>query len=286
MDSTLPHLYKPRINQSVIIMDLNENFVVTSKYETGADFAANFAGPIRVQKGHKIALKTIFYGQIFNVTTKNNLLLVSHKAKDKSPVYELFVEPGFYASILSLTETISRTINNWIDDKSVFCAALNRKFDHTKVEYEIDTEIISLDMKDHDHLYLTKDKRPNVLNLIDIWNITPTETVELLGYEVKNGYLTNHFPAFVYASVIENSYINGEPSRLLAVIPIQNGFSDGNEKGYHFYEFSSPTYYNFGISEFSHIKFYILDMDGQPLEFDPTFQTVMNLEVFKPLNII
>ena len=266
-------------------MDLNENFVVTSKNGTGADFIANFAGPIRVQKAHKLALRSIFYGQVFNVTTKDNLLLLVHKTKDSRPVYELSVEPGFYASILSLTEAISTTINKWIDDNVVFCAVTGKQLEHTKIEYELDTEIVILDMEAHDHLYLTKDERPNVLSLLDLYNISPTEKVELQGYEVKNGYFTNNFPAFVYANVIENSYINGEPSRLLAVIPIQSGLNSGNETGYHFYEFSSPVYYNFGIREFSHIAFYILDMDGKLIEFDPAFQTIMNLDVFKPLNI-
>ena len=103
-------LYKPHINTSGSSMDLNENFVVTSKNGTGADFIANFAGPIRVQRAHKLALRSIFYGQVFNVTTKNNLLLLVHKTKGSSPVYELSVEPGFklfYTSILSLTEAIS-----------------------------------------------------------------------------------------------------------------------------------------------------------------------------------
>ena len=228
------------MNQSLPIMDLNENFVVTSKYGTGSEFMATFAGPIRVEKGHKVALKSIMYGQILNVTTKNNLLLLKHKTNEGEPVHELFVKPGFYDSILNLTLTIQSTINKWIDDNSAFCKIYNKKFHHVKVEYEIDTEVITLDMNDHDNLYLTKDARPNVLNLIQVWNLVD---IELQGYEVKNGYFANNFPAFVYASVIENSYINGEPSRLLAVIPIHNGFTDGNERGYHFYEFASPTIY-------------------------------------------
>ena len=270
-------------NQSVVIMDLNENFIVTSKYGNGSKFSANFSGPIRVQDGHKMALKSIYYGHTFNVTTRSNLLLLIHKTKDRAPVYELLLKPGFYGDILSLTEEISRTINSWIDEEPVFCAVTGKKFEHTTVEFDVAKNIVHLNMKDHDHLFLTTDSRPNVLNLLHFWNYGPEEPFEMQGYEVSNGYLTNHFPAILYASVVENSYINGIPTRLLAVVPIA---SDDTFQGYQFHEFLAPTYYNFAIREFTDIEFYILDMDGQLLEFDPNFQTILTLEVFKPLNIM
>ena len=272
-------------------MDLRNNFIVTSKYGTGSTFETNFAAPIRVQTGHKIALKSIFYGPTFNVTANNNLLIITRT--DKKQDYKLYVESGFYRDLLHLTEAISKTINSWIDDHdellidSEFEKAKDSTFKlkslhHTKASYDHETDIITLDMGNGEHLCLKIDPKPNVLDLLEF----DVESTHLRGYKVKNGYLTKYFPAFVYGSVIENSYINGQPSRLLAIVPFQSGFSNGNKKGYHFHEFSSPTYYNFGISEFSQIMFYILDMDGNPLEFDPDFQTILNLEVFKPLNIV
>ena len=254
-------------------MDLRDNFIVTSKYGTGSAFTANFAGPIRVQKGHKISLKSIFYGPAYNVSTKNNLLVITLKKKEGPQIYDLFVEPGFYRSLLTLTFAISKTINNWIDehdelkvefdfepaegaDSYMVDRLATKELHHSKVDYDATTDIITFTMENHDHLCMKMDTRPNVLDLLEF-----EDNSALAGYQVKNGYLTNYSPAFVYGSVIENSYINSQASRLLAVIPLQSGFSNGNKSGHHFYEFSSPTYYNFGISEFSEIMFYILDMN-------------------------
>ena len=266
-------------------MDLNENFVVTSKFGTGSVFPANFAGAIRVQDGHKLALKNIAYGKIFNVTSGNNLLLLEHVTDKAQQLIELEVEPGCYPSALSLTQMIEVTINNWINSTNAFCATLGVGFHPVKVSYDIKTDIIKFDTSGHDHLILTKDERPNVLDLMDFWNVTPKDKFQLKGFTIKNYYFSNNFPAFVYGSVVENSFIDGQPSRLLAVIPIQSGFDNSSETGYHFYQFSSPTYYNFGIREFSQIMFYILDGNGKPVEFDPDYETILNLEVFKPLNI-
>ena len=43
-------------------MDLNDNYIITSDEGTGSNFPANFYSSIRVQEGHKLALKSIFYG--------------------------------------------------------------------------------------------------------------------------------------------------------------------------------------------------------------------------------
>lgn len=260
-------------------MDLHDNYIITSDEGVASDFSASFASAIRVEEGHKLALKNIFYGPIFNVTNKNNLLLVEHKTKKESASVELFVTPNHYANILSLTMAISRTINNWIDTKHVFCVELNATIEHCKVDYDPDTDTIELELAEH--LSLINSSKPNVLNLIDLG-----EEERFAGYEVKNGYFTNYYPAFVYASVVENSYINNFPSRLLAVVPMQSGFVDGDKTGYHYHEFTTPTYFKFAIREFSQIFFQIRDLDGEILEFDPGFKTILSLEVFKPLNIL
>lgn len=63
-------------------MDLHDNYVNTSDAGTASDFSASFSSPIRVEEGHKVALKNMFYGPVFNVTSKNNLILLEYKSKN------------------------------------------------------------------------------------------------------------------------------------------------------------------------------------------------------------
>lgn len=261
-------------------MDLHDNYVITSdEGGSSSDFSASFASAIRVEEGHKMALKNIFYGPVFNVTSKNNSLFVEHKTKKDYKLVELFVKPDYYATILSLTMAISRTINDWIDTNSVWCVDLNSKIEHSTVDYDPETETVELELADH--LVLIDPAKKNVLDLI---NLEVEENYQ--GYTIPNGYFTSYYPAFVYCSVIENSYINNFPSRMLAIVPMQSGFDDGDKSGYHYHEFTTPTYFNFAIREFSQIFFQIRDLDGEILEFDPGFKTIISLEVFKPLRIL
>ena len=264
-------------------MDLNDNYIITSDEGTGSNFPANFYSSIRVQEGHKLALKSIFYGPVFNVTTNRCLLVVSHldAKKNEFKKKELFLEPGFYSNILALTFEIVKTINTWIDNSNVFCVELNAKLKHCEVNFDAETGTIILTMSEH--LFLEQVNTPNVLDLLELGSGIDNRWA---GYEVKNGYFANSYPALIYSSVVENSYVNNHATRLLAIVPMQSGFIDGDQSGHHFYEFMNPTYYNFAIKEFSQIYFQIRDMNGELLEFDKNYRTVLSLEVFKPIQMM
>ena len=145
------------------------------------------------------------------------------------------------------------------------------------VEYS--TTDKSIKLKLDEAIFLQhNDEHRDVLDLLELqhgsWN-------EL---EANYASFSSCYPAFLYASVVENSYINNTPSRLLTMIPMQSGYTDGTT-GYHFHEFKSPTYYNFGIREFSNVLFELHDVNGELIHFEPNFNTFLALEVFKPLNV-
>ena len=257
-------------------MDLRENYVVTSDGGSGGDFPANFSNVVRVEAGHKLALKSIFHGPAFNVRKTDNLLLLEHKTSKNKSRIELHVKPDFYSNTLNLTWAISDTINKWIDDTPIWCSELNAKEEHCTVTYDAETDTVELSLAKH--LLLIRSSHKNVLDLLDL--DVEVEVEGFFGYAVKNVDFLDFFPAFIYASVIESSFINNFPTRLLAVIPMKS-----EQRGYHFHEFNSPTYYSFAIREFSQIYFEIRDVDGHILEFDADFKTIILLEVFKPLEI-
>ena len=256
-------------------MDLQDNYIVTSHEGSASNFVSNFAYPIRVGRGHKIALKSICYGPKWNVTDKNNKLWLD--VEDKEPHVEYAtIKNGWYAGTYDLFIAISKAVNVWTD---VFNEKTGNNLEHSKVGLYTTGSLDDVKLIFSAHCGAVHSaENVGILSLFQFSYGNYTEIVTALTY------FSEHYPAFVYANVVENSYINNKASRLLAIIPMQSGYIDGST-GYHFYVFSSPSYYNFGIREFSHIVFQLIDENGELIDFDPKFKTIIALEVFKPLNI-
>jgi len=67
---------------------------------------------------------------------------------------------------------------------------------------------------------------------------------------------------FLYCSIIENSLINNNQSRLLCIFPIIS------KRGYSFYEINQTIYKTIAVLQFSTITFSIVDPEGDLVEFN------------------
>ena len=76
---------------------------------------------------------------------------------------------------------------------------------------------------------------------------------------------------FIYASIIDHSYINGKKSRLLRVVPLT---------GYG-YESKSVSSTPIEITEFSRILIEIRGLDGEYINFPRGSKTIVNLRITK-----
>ena len=279
-------------------MDLQENYIVSSHGGASNSFVSNFAYPIRVQSGHKIALKSIYYGPRMNVTDKNNRLWL--KVGEDSSQYAI-IKNGWYSSTYELFEAIVKGVNVWVDE---YNEANHTEFKYCTMKFITDANFNDVQLKFDGDNYeaihtIKKDKikkddteeeeeeeeeEEDIKSKINVLHLLQFKAGEFIEITAANLFYSSHYPGFLYANVVEDSYFDNKPSRLLAIIPMQSGYSDVST-GYHFYESASPTYYNFGIRQFSNIIFTLLDKNGDLIDFDPNFETIIVIEVFKPLNI-
>ena len=84
-------------------------------------------------------------------------------------------------------------------------------------------------------------------------------------------------PAILYINIVENSYINGNKSRSLAILPLNS------RQGYSFYEFIKPVYVPIEVHQFSEIFLEIRDLDSNFVQFNPKWNTLVSLHL-KPIN--
>jgi hypothetical protein len=80
-------------------------------------------------------------------------------------------------------------------------------------------------------------------------------------------------PAFVYANIIENSYINGRLSRNLGLVSI------ANTSQWALYEPAHPNYVPINVQEFSKILIELRDMRGEYIKLNPSYKTVISLRI-------
>ena len=79
---------------------------------------------------------------------------------------------------------------------------------------------------------------------------------------------------FVYCNIVVGSYLNGKRSRIIAVVPVSH-----HDKGYDFYEFSTPAYVPIEVNEFSKVEIVLRNIKGELLPLSSKFDSMVNLHV-------
>ena len=176
---------------------------------------------------------------------------------------QIEMDVGYYKSSLDVLRNIKSSIGVHYDDGELRLntAKLNRS--------KIGVESFNLTIQNND------DSPWGMLgiNQINIEAGDELTDIENKTFESKNSL------AFLYVNIVENSYINGNLSRVLSVVPIQKT----SDRIYH--EFSHPNYVPIVVKEFSNILLELRDLNGNYLHFDPDFRTVITLKI-RPINTI
>ena len=265
------------------------NVVIVGGENGNTSRFATQIGPIKLDNDYEMAITSICHGEVFNIHSGNNKVYFYLTATDSSlesvkrsrglaespSVYEIPDEMDRYSlpSLRQITvpegsyESAGKlcwTISNLISDL--------------------------LGMKKRDAMYPTVDKQYNMVN-IELENIylvirgkkdSPWTVMDVHEDQYERFTITNQdfhcssFPVFVYANIIENSYINGKLTRNLGIVPVTNA------PQWSFYESSNPNYVPINIKEFTNILIELRDINGQYIRFNPIYKTVITLTI-KPI---
>ena len=246
-------------------------------------------GPIKLDDDYEMAITSLCHGEVFNIHSGNNKVYFYLTASEtglesvkrsrglaESPsVYEIpddvdryslpslrqiTVPEGSYESTIKLCWTISNLISDQLGVKkrNAMNATVDKQYNIVNVELE--------------NLYLViKGKKDTP------WAIMDVHEDQYERFTITNqDFHCSSFPVFVYANIIENSYINGRLTRNLGIVPVTNA------PQWSFYESSNPNYVPINIKEFTNILIELRDINGQYIKFNPSFKTVMTLTI-KPI---
>jgi len=228
--------------------------------------------PVRLESGMGVAIKSIVYGEIYNITAENNrfhlqlktsLLMVLRNKITESRLDEIYsgvtliIRPGRYNTGEQVMIQLCRELNNYCRGLGLNCTSELRK-KPGRLELVLADQI--------EYIEYTND---SPLKLIDA--IVSPGLVECADKEIGSSVLI----CFAYLDICVNSYINGKRSRVLNIFPLEC------KRGYNYFEFAAPTYIPIEIREFRSIEVTLRDVNGQKIGFCSDYNTVINLHVKK-----
>ena len=294
-------------------MDHPHNFVVVGDNKgTPGKFFTQLQ-PIKLEENVGMAITSIFHGSIHNITSENQKIIYE-VAIVKIPtdsaliitgpvttiVRESFkIDEGNYSSTLSIVKTIAKKFEKSFpyeleegeeedetdtDERGGRNRGRNRNPRRVKPDnpprLEIDESL--LDVNKEGFIKITPRYMSIVADETTPWKmlgfLSSNTVSENITFQVQNVNYSNTIrPAFLYSNIIENSYINGKLSRNLSTIPLSW------KSGWSFYEFKYPVYVSIDVKEFSKILLELRDINAKPIQFDPSFKTILNLHI-KPIN--
>ena len=250
-----------------MVKNIQNIVIVGSDDDNAAKFSTNVQ-PIKLNVEMEMAITSIYHGEIHNITENNNKVFFV-ESTDELPIPDnpvsysswargnVIIKPGRYKNVLAILKAINIAIKERVTNKSHRLKSIS--------DQAVNITITSTGI---DFLVYEDDKSP--WNMIGV-NSHITSGVDII---VSNEDFDGcSEPGFLYASIIENSYINGRLSRMLGVIPLNCN------SGWSFHEFNYPNYVPITVKEFSNITLEIRDLDGQYIKFNPSYKTVISLSI-------
>ena len=222
--------------------------------------------PVRLSEGMGIAIKSIAYGEVYNVSEINNSFTITLKASvmvdgnstEADEVVKITIKNGRYQMKEHVLAAIKREVDEYIESIG------QSKY----TEYEPNSSY-GLRLKMPTFLKLNQSDTESPISLID-------------AFILQNSIVAEAGPmpewtemCFMYLNIVRSSYINGRKSRLLSVFPIHA------RNGYSYYEFTNPTYVPIEVREFSDITIKLRNIKGNILHISNKFDTVVSLHVKK-----
>ena len=248
-------------------MKLTNNFVVTGK---SATIETQFLFPVRVDDGYEIALSGFSCGGVCNVDSVTDRLFLKNKKEEVT--YTVRIPHGHYPTVGTLMEVIGYGINKTIKKN-------DWRFNEATVKFKAANATWYLKLPEGLAIVARRSVEENVLSLL---HVPDGDYVELTAPEAP--FEDSIEQAFIYSSVVEESYIDGRLSRLLATVPVSKS------RAFTYFEPTVLKFHKIAIQEFSSILIEIRGTHGQLLEFakyDSLPNPVRNLTgLHKSMNVI
>ena len=251
--------------------DIRNIVIVGGEAENPSRFSTRIE-PVKLGKACEMALTSLVHGEIFNIHNKNNKVYFYHglstqaisrlrEGQSNSNLREITIPEGTYSSSAHLCLTIANLITLQV--------RLPKRKNVMNITVDKQNDLINIDLIE---LYIVIEGKSDTP-----WFLLNVFTDKNDEFSIQNkSFKCTTVPAFVYADIVENSYINGKLTRNLTVLPVKNNCE------WTFYEPKHPNFVPITVREFSKILIELRDVHGRYIKFNPIFKTIITL-IIRPI---
>ena len=295
------------------------DLIITSGTQNPAEFIANFPQSITLNEDYEMAVKSIFTAPYFNFTEENNTFLIAVIGDDTDtpellpslPGIEEETEGSFVRNkrIVKASQIIDielpfkipighypTTCDVLAAMHKVLCEAVDSDESPLNSKPNFNLSEGRVGLRYHKRAPNRVKRKPGEIHFVVEANLQRGSVLQSLGYcsaaedELLENidldiYAINNptMEAFLYSTVVANSMIDQQASRILCVFPV------GGATGYNYHEFINPIYRPLSVHFITNMEFVISNVEGNVLDLDKShlarqgFQkscpTILNLHI-------
>ena len=249
---------------------------ITSLDQNPSSFISNFTNSIQLSENYEIGLLKIACPPIYNVSEENNRLYIVKKGEGEL-VFD--IPRDFYPTTHDLAQAIYHVLqSNSVEDLNIdekdtidFSSSLRYQgsggsADHSKLILQLNDKKVN---------FVADENKPgNILDLLEfrIKDFT-ARTLTIQNYDLT----AQDQICFIYSSIVSNSLIDSNVSRLLDTVPIKSS----KNGGYYMLEVQNPVFHDVSSSSFIDINFEILNVFGEFVQFVQGLPVILTLGLRK-----
>ena len=249
---------------------------ITSLDQNPSSFISNFTNSIQLSENYEIGLLKIACPPIYNVSEENNKLYIVKKGVGEL-VFD--IPRDFYPTTHDLAQAIyhvlqSNSVQDLVaDEKDTIDLSASLRYqgsggsaDHSKLILQLNDKKVN---------FVAGENKPrNILDLLE-YRIKDfsARTLAIQNYDLT----AQDQICFIYSSIVSNSLIDSNVSRLLDTVPIKSS----KNGGYFMLEVQNPVFHDVSSSSFIDINFEIRNVFGEFVQFVQGLPVILTLGLRK-----
>lgn len=238
---------------------MDRYITITSKDQDASEFVSKFADNLNLEDGYEVGLKAIYHAPVYNLPQEESKFFIHDAKTDKE--YMAIAPAGFYENEADLLGMMYIGVEQILAAPGfVNTDADGNELTKPEIIFIKNTNGHGLELRPARRLYFVVGPSSPIFRHLGY--IFPEDTHQDRIIIAGARYKTFHIPGYIYSNCVENSIIDEQQSRLLAIVPL------AMKASYNHYIIENPNYIPLATQSLRDVSFAICDVHGKNIQFE------------------